>query len=527
MIKIRQIKLNVLDDSIEKLRKKVISKYRIKDSDIKEFKIEKKSIDARDKNNIYYVYEVLLVLEKEDLFLKRVNNNNVLKVEVNPYSVEISGKEEINNRPIVVGAGPAGLFCAYFLAKYNYKPIIIERGEKIENRVVKVDKFFETGILDTESNVQFGEGGAGTFSDGKLNTLVKDKKGRMKKVFEILVENGAPKEILYENKPHIGTDILKRVVTNIRNKIIEYGGEFRFSTKLTNIEIENNRLKRIEVNNNLWIDCNILVLAIGNSARDTFRMLFDKKIEMTSKPFAVGVRISHPQEMINKSQYNGYENMPKASYKLTYQTKNKRGVYSFCMCPGGYVINASSEDGRLVVNGMSNYMRDSKNSNSAIIVTVSNKDYGNGVLDGILFQERLEEKAYTLGRGNIPVQLYKDFLENRETTNFLDVLPEFKGNYTFANLNLLFDEEICNSLKEAINYFDTKISGFARSGAIIAGVETRTSSPVRIVRNDELSSNILGIYPCGEGSGYSGGITTSAMDGMKVFEIIARKYKPF
>lgn len=525
MIQIRQIKIRVEEDSLVTLRNKIIKKYHLLEDEIKSMEITKKSIDARKKEEIYFVYEVHISLKNEDLFLKKNKNPNISKAKEGRLNIKITGDIALSNRPIIIGSGPAGLFCAFFLAKYGYQPIIIERGEKIEKRVEKVEEFFKTGKLDYSTNVQFGEGGAGTFSDGKLNTLVSDKKNLMKEVFKILVENGAPNEILYLNKPHIGTDLLRNVMISIRKRIIAYGGEFRFSTKLTNLEIESSKVKRIQVNDNEWLPCDLLVLAIGNGARDTFRMLKNSKLKMSSKPFAVGVRISHPQEMINKDQYGSYRELYPASYKLTYTTKKERGVYSFCMCPGGYVVNSSSFPQQLVINGMSNHKRDTKNSNSAIVVTVNQKDYGEGILDGMIFQEELERKAYLLGNGKIPVQLYKDFKENTESKEFLGVEPIFKGDYTFANLNLLFSKEISESLKEAIDFFDHKIKGFNRDDAIIAGVESRTSSPIRIERGENLESSISGIYPCGEGAGYAGGITTSAMDGIKVFLEIIKKYK--
>ena len=344
-------------------------------------------------------------------------------------------------------------------------------------------------------------------------------------MFEIFVECGAPKEILYSNKPHIGTDILRKVIVNMRNKILNYNAEIRYNTCMTDIIIKDNQVIGIEVNNKEIINTNNLILALGNSARDTFKMLYDKGIDITSKPFAIGLRIQHPQKMINKSQYGSNDyNLPAASYKLTYQTKNKRGVYTFCMCPGGYVINASSEENGLVINGMSNYKRDSLNANSAIIVTVSSKDFGENPLDGIKYQRNLEQKAYELGKGHIPIQTLKGFMENKIIVS-KDVSSLFKGKYEWANLNEILPLYISDSIKEAIDYFGGKINGFDTDDAILAAIETRTSSPVRILRDDNLESNIKGIYPIGEGSGYSGGITTSAIDGIKIFEQIIKKYK--
>ena len=527
MIRLRQIKVKINNNSFDDIKKQVAFKLKINENDIKDIKINKQSLDARKKDSICYVYEVDVACENEKTILKKRTSNDIFLTPNETYKFSVTGTEELNYEPIIIGSGPAGLFTAYLLAEHGYKPIIIERGEQVEQRVNTIEKFWETGELNINSNVQFGEGGAGTFSDGKLNTLVKDREFRMKKVFEIFVENGAPKEIMYVNKPHIGTDILRKVIINMRNRIIKMGGTFKYNTCLTDIIIENNKIKAIEINNKEKINCKVIVLAIGHSARDTFRMLYEKKLIMTSKPFAIGIRIQHPQEMINKAQYGDYKNkfLPVASYKLTYKSSNGRGVYSFCMCPGGFVVNASSEENRLAINGMSNHRRDSKNANSAIVVTVSPKDFGEHPLDGIEYQRRLEEKAYKIGNGKIPVQLLKDFNKNISSTKFGSVDPVFKGNYQFSNLNDVLPDYICVSLKEGISFFDKKIKGFAIKDAILAGIESRTSSPIRIERDDSLISNIQGIYPCGEGAGYAGGITTSAIDGIKVAEAIAKKYK--
>jgi len=522
MIKVRQIKVNIEDKSIEKIKKKVIEKLKINKDDLIELNIVKESIDAR--RDIHYSYEVNVKLKNEDKI--KIKSPDIEKITEEKYSFLIKGTKTLTKRPIIVGSGPSGLFAGYLLAENGYRPIIIERGEKTEDRIETVEKFWETGILNKESNVSFGEGGAGTFSDGKLNTLISDKENRIKKVFDTFIECGAPKEISYLQKPHIGTNILRKVIINMRNKIIQMGGEFRYNTKLTDIEIENEEVKSIIVNDNEKIECELLILAIGHSARDTFKMLAERNISMKAKPFAVGVRVQHPQEMINKSQYKEYANkLPNASYKLTYTTTEKRGVYSFCMCPGGYVVNASSEEGLLAINGMSNYERESKNANSAIVVTVNTSDFGNNPLDGIEYQRKLEKLAYQKGNKNIPVQLWKDFKENKLSTEFGEITPIFKGNYSFANLNEILPDYISKALKEAIPYFDTKIKGFGRDDTIIAGIESRTSSPVRIERNDMFVSNIKGIYPIGEGAGYAGGITSAAIDGIKTAEKIAETYK--
>lgn len=523
MIRVREVKVKINENTKENIKLSVCKKLNIKSDEIKSIKIIKESIDLR-KKDAKYVYELLLDVNDEEKLLK---NKYVQKENDTLYKFEITGKKKMKERIVVVGMGPSGLFCAYMLALNGYNPIIIDRGEKIEDRVKTVEEFWDTLKLNEESNVQFGEGGAGTFSDGKLNTLVKDKYGRMRKVFEIFVECGANEEILYKNKPHIGTDFLRKVIINMRNKMIDMGAEFRYNSKLTNIKIVDNHVEEIEINNCEILKCDNLVLALGHSARDTFKMLYSKNINMISKPFSVGVRVMHNRKMIDTAQY-GEENakyLSSASYKLTYTSKEKRGVYSFCMCPGGFVVNASSNRGKLVINGMSNHDRMEDNSNSAIVVQVSNKDFGDSIFSGMEFQEKLEEKAYKLCNGKIPIQLFSDYENNVISKEFKSVKPVIKGPYEFSNLNVIFPEFINRNLKEAINFFGTKIKGFNNSDTLLAGVETRTSSPIRIVRNDYFMSNIDGIYPIGEGAGYSGGITTSAMDGIRAFEAIAKIYK--
>ena len=528
MIRIRQIKIPVSNDNKENLIKKVSQKINCLPNDISNIKISKKSLDARNKPNLFYIYEVDIEINNEDKILKRnKNKNDILKTPDETYKYPNKGNIKLNNNPIIVGSGPAGLFSAYLLAEQGYKPIIIERGEKVEDRVKTVEQFWNTGELNKESNVQFGEGGAGTFSDGKLNTLVKDSSYRMKKVFEIFIECGANPEILYIHNPHIGTDVLREVVKNMRNKIIKMGGTFLYNTCLTNLIIENNQIKGIEVNNKDIINANAVILAVGHSARDTFLMLQNNNIKLEPKPFAIGLRVQHQQDMINKNQYgdNYNKNLSNASYKLTYKASNNRGVYSFCMCPGGYVVNASSEEGRLAINGMSYNDRGSSNANSAIVVTISPNDYGNNPLDGMNYQRKLEENAYKLGDGKIPIQLLKDFHNNVETKELGSIKPIFKGEYTLSNLNKLLPEEVALSLKEAFINFDKKIKGFNQDDTILAGIESRTSSPIRMPRDESLeSTTIKGLYPCGEGAGYAGGITTSAMDGLKVAEQIISKY---
>ena len=526
MIRIRQIKIKLGEE--DSLKKVISKKLKISERDILDIVIQKKSLDARCKDDIHYVYEVDVKIPFQDKVLKRCKSKDIFTSPKEEYQRPVAGNLVLNNRPIIVGSGPAGLFCAYSLAEAGYCPIIIERGEKIEERVICVSKFWEEGILNPNSNVQFGEGGAGTFSDGKLNTMVKDKYFRGKRVFEIFVEHGAPKEIMYLNKPHIGTDLLQGIIKNIRESIIRMGGEFLYSTCLTDLVIQDGKITGIEINGEKTIPCSVLVLALGHSARDTFFMLYQRGLVMQAKSFAVGVRIQHPQEMIQMGQYGTLDSrLPVADYKLTYTTKESRGVYSFCMCPGGYVVNSSSEEHCLAINGMSYHARDSKNANSALVVTVSPEDFGNHPLDGISFQRKLERAAYVAGSGKIPIQLYGDFKRNVCSKSFGDVLPVMKGKNQFANLNEVLPDFICSSICEAMPIFGKKIAGFDRDDAILAGVESRTSSPVRILRDEFGEANISGIYPSGEGSGYAGGITTAAMDGIKVSEWIISKYRPW
>ena len=531
MIRITQLKLPIKhtrEDMIASISKAL----KLPPQKIKEFTIVKKSIDAR-KNEIKYIYtvEVIIMLdpkENETTIVNRSRNENVSIAEKAQYEFAATGTKKLSHRPIVAGTGPAGLFTAWLLAKYGYQPLVVERGFEVNKRVEAVEHFWKTNELNPECNVQFGEGGAGTFSDGKLNTLVKDAFNRYRLVMETFVQYGASSDILYLNKPHIGTDKLRYVVENMRKEIMKLGGEVRFGTQLTDLLIENQKLTGIVLNHSEKIPCEVLIPAIGHSARDTFLLFKERGLELSSKAFAIGLRIEHKQSMINKSQYGqDYIHLPAADYKLTHQTQSGRGVYSFCMCPGGFVVNASSESGHLAVNGMSNYRRDEENSNSAIVVTVQPEDFG-GIdpLSGIDFQRKWERAAYETGKGAVPLQLFGDLLRNKESVTIGNVTPNVRGKYQLSNLTNCLPMEVIEALKEGILAFDRKIKGFADEEAVLSGVESRTSSPVRIHRNDAFESNIGGIYPCGEGAGYAGGITSAAIDGIKVFEAIAGNYKP-
>lgn len=539
MIKISQLKLDVkklpvlketkkVDYEVERalLRKEILKVLRIPEADLLDFHIVKKSIDARKKEDVKYIYVLAAKVKKENAILRKLKNPNITVMERKYYSFTPTGTKQLAHPPVIIGMGPAGLFCALELAKAGMNPIVFERGKAVEDRLQDVEHFWNTGELNPESNVQFGEGGAGTFSDGKLNTAVKDPTGRIQKVLNTFVEYGGPEEVKYLNKPHIGTNRLQGIVKNIREEIIALGGQVHFLSKMTDILMDGDKVTGVVINGEKTVPCEVLVLALGHSARDTFYVIHEKGLEMSQKAFAIGVRIEHPQELINHSQYGEeYDLLPTADYKVTYQASNGRGVYSFCMCPGGFVVNSSSEEGGTVVNGMSNYERDEKNSNTALIVTVTPDDFeGDSVFAGVEFQRKWERAAYEAGQGKVPVQRYEDFKENRVSQGFGKVKPCIKGAYTFANVRTCLPEQVSETIMEGMEAFDKKIKGYNEPDAVIAGVETRTSSPVRIIRNEALESNIKGIFPCGEGAGYAGGITSAAIDGIKVYEAIMNQY---
>lgn len=532
MIRIQQLKLPV-SHTKEELEQKLLKELKLSPEKLISYELRKQSIDAR-KKPIQYVYTIDVQVKEEDRVLKRARNSKASRAEVHTYQLPKPGSRPLNHRPVIIGSGPAGLFCGLMLAKAGYCPVILERGKPAQERKNSVELFWNTGQLDVRSNVQFGEGGAGTFSDGKLNTLVKDTKGRNRVVLEAFVEAGAPEEILWQNKPHLGTDVLIGIVENIRCQIEALGGQVCFESQMTDLTLKEGRIQRIQVmegqrgkERTYELETNILILAPGHSARDTFLMLKEKGIPMEAKAFAVGVRVEHPQEMINLSQYGAEypKELSAASYKLTRKASDGRGVYSFCMCPGGYVVNASSEERALAVNGMSYQARDGHNANSAIVVTVGPKDFkGTDVLSGMEFQRRLEQAAYRAGEGKVPVQLFGDYQKGVVSHSLGNVEPAIKGAWTFGDVRSIFPEELAAALEEGILGCEQILAGFARGDALLSGVESRTSSPVKIPRNQEMESAIGGLYPCGEGAGYAGGITSAAMDGVKTAEAVIAKY---
>ena len=537
MIRLTQIKLPA-DHTPEALTKKAAKLLRVSPEEIKELYIRKRSLDARKKPELFYSYTIDVSVKKEAEILHKVKSPQVNLCKETRYQFPEAGEERMGERPVIIGTGPAGLFCGLMLARHGYRPILLERGSSVEERQKKVNAFWQGGPLDVQTNVQFGEGGAGTFSDGKLNTLVKDPVGRGKLVLELFMEFGADPSILYDHKPHIGTDVLAEVVKHMREEINRLGGNVRFDTQVTDLLTEGSRVCGVKVSfadpqtgNPLEeeIKSSVVVLAIGHSARDTFSMLLDRQIPMEQKAFAVGLRIQHPQKMINLSQYGREDagTLGAANYKLTRQTKSGRGVYSFCMCPGGYVVNASSEEGRLAVNGMSYHDRAGENANSALIVTVTPEDFPeSGPLSGVAFQRKLEEAAYRAAGGKIPVQLYGDICKNAISTKLGDVVQQMRVGWAFGDVRSIMPEPLNLALIEAMEGFGHMIHGFDRPDAVFAGIESRTSSPVRIWRDEQFESEVRGLYPCGEGAGYAGGITSAAMDGVKVAEAIARRYSP-
>jgi len=556
MIRISQMKLPC-GHSREDLEGKIAKTLRLKGGQPLRYEIRRHSVDARKKPQLFDIYTVDVdlggSLSADRKLAAKLRRGEISAVDPQPYRFPDQGSQQMKRRPVVIGAGPAGLFCALMLAEHGYGPLLLERGRRVEDRKRDIEKYWETGLLDPTSNVQFGEGGAGTFSDGKLNTQINDKTGRSGEVLRIFVEAGAPEDILYESKPHIGTDKLSEVIPAIRERIIAAGGEVRFESQVTDLEIIGGAVKAVFLADGSKIETDTVVLAPGHSARDTMQSLFDRGVPMEQKAFAVGLRVSHPQSLIDRSQYGVWEKeemdrlgLSAANYKLTAKASSGRGVYSFCMCPGGYIVNASSEPGRIAVNGMSEHARDSGRANSAIVCTVGPEEFGGSdPLQGMIFQRQLEEKAFRLGKGAVPVQRYQKLKERferkaKDPENSM-ALPEtdpetgddylqtadlcIRGKWREADLSSLLPPSLTADFLEGMEYFDKKIEGFAGPEAVCAGLESRTSSPVRIPRGEDLQAEVKGLYPCGEGAGYAGGIMSAAMDGIRVAEAIRKRFR--
>lgn len=507
MYRLKDVKIreNLSDEEVFKIAAK---KNGVDESKVTSWHIFKKSIDARNKDDVHFVYTIDIECSDKKI-VSRLTKIDEIKLP------EITLNRKSKLRPVIIGAGPAGLFAALMLARNGVKPLVIEQGKCVDERIDDVKIFKETGKLNVMSNVHFGEGGAGTFSDGKLNTGISSP--YIKFVLEEFVKHGAPNQILYMNKPHVGTDNLVNVVKNIREEVISLGGEFLFNEKVTDFEIADGKIKAVICSKRIETDT--VILAIGHSSRDTFERLHELGFNMEMKSFSVGTRIEHKQEMINVSQYGDKTKLklPPAEYKLVYHGEN-RSLYTFCMCPGGEVVASSSENGTIVTNGMSYFARDGENANSAILVDVRPNDIeGTSPLRGMYFQKELEEKAFELGGKNYyaPAQKVGDFLNKRVSTSFGKVKPTYMPGVTYVDMHDILPKFITDTMEEGIKDFDKKIKGFADEDALLTGVETRSSSPVRINRNDELQSNIAGIYPCGEGAGYAGGITSAAVDGIR------------
>lgn len=525
MIRINNIKVP-LDFDFNNLKQFCVKKLNIPENRIKSVKLAKKSVDARKKSDVHFIISVDISAKGESALLKSVKNS----VEVKKFDYTVP-KVMAEKRPVIVGFGPAGMFASLVLAMAGAKPIVLERGMDVDGRVKAVETFQNGGILDPECNVQFGEGGAGTFSDGKLTTGIKDK--RIGWILEKLVEFGAPHDILYLAKPHIGTDKLRGTVKNLRKYVISLGGEVRFGAKFIGYETENNCISAVlysDGNEVHKIETDNIILATGHSARDVFEMLYSKNIELSQKSFAVGVRIEHLRSDIDKAMYGdfaGHKALKTADYKLAVHLPNGRTLYTFCMCPGGYVVPASSEHGRLAVNGMSCYERDAENSNSALLVNINTEDYKSShPLAGMYFQRELEEKAYIAGGSDYsaPVILAGDFLNGRITKKLGSINPSYKPKIRFASPDKYLPDFVCESLRLGIREMGKKINGFDNPDAVLTGIESRSSSPVRINRGESLESvSVSGLFPCGEGAGYAGGIISAAVDGMKCAEAVINK----
>ncbi len=531
MIRITELSLP-LDHPDEALRQAIVARLGIADSDLLDFTVFKRSYDARKKNStIVFVYIVDVEVRDEAALLQRMHHDiHVRRAPDTSYHPVGHAPKVLRERPVVVGFGPCGLFAALLLAQMGFKPIVLERGRDVRRRTQDTWGLWRKRTLDPESNVQFGEGGAGLFSDGKLYSQIKDPKFYGRKVMHEFVRAGAPAEILYVSKPHIGTFRLTGVVAAMRNEILSLGGEVRFESHVTDLLLEDGRIEGVVLTGGEIVRSRHVVLALGHSSRDTFRMLERRGVFMEAKPFSIGFRVEHPQSLIDRARlgkYAGHPALGAADYKLVHHARNGRAVYSFCMCPGGTVVAATSEPGRVVTNGMSQYSRKERNANAGIVVGISpDKDFPGGPLAGVELQERLESHAFELGGGNYnaPGQLVGDFVRGTASTEFGEVLPSYKPGVTLCDLGSALPDYAIEAIREAMPAFGRQIRGFDREDAIFTGVETRTSSPLRITRDDSTlqSRNVRGLYPGGEGAGYAGGILSAGVDGIRIAEAVAR-----